>query len=163
LKRILKDNKGYITVALLIIAAIGGVSFLYCEDRNNPLSAYLPPEEEDKVELHVSGDCDYPGVYFFSPEAQIGDIIRSCGGNSKRVDLRFPLPDEAPVEQKVNLNTAPSWLLCALPGIGEKTAQEIISYRQTKGLFHSIEEIVNVKGIGERTFENIKHKITVVD
>ena len=163
MKRILRDNKGYITVALLIALVIGGVFFLYCRDRNSPLSAYLPPEEEDKVELHVSGDCDYPGIYFFGPEAQVGDIIRSAGGNSKRIDLHFPPPDKIPIEQKVNLNTAPSWLLCALPGIGEKTAQEIISYRQSEGPFHSIEEILNVKGIGERTFENIKHKITVVD
>jgi competence protein ComEA len=163
LRKLILANKGYITVALLIAAIVGGVFFLYRGDRNSPLSAYLPIEESKKVEIHVSGDCDYPGIYLFDQEAQIGYIIRHTGGNYDRIDLHFPFPPEDYPEQKVNLNTAPSWLLCALPGIGEKTAQEIISYRQAEGPLYSIEEILNVKGIGERTFENIKDKITVVD
>jgi competence protein ComEA len=163
LKRILRDNKGYIACALLVSCVMGAVFFLYLRDRNSSLSVCLPSEGEEKVELHVSGDCDYPGIYFFEQEARIGDIIRSCGGNSPRIDLHFPLPPEIIAEQKVNLNTAPSWLLRALPGIGERTAQDIIDYRQAHGPFHSIEQILEVKGIGEKTFEDIKDKITVVD
>jgi len=48
-----------------------------------------------------------------------------------------------------------------LKGIGEKTAQAIIDYRNQKGKFTSIEDIKKVKGIGDKKFEEIKDKITV--
>ncbi len=61
----------------------------------------------------------------------------------------------------ININTADQELLCQLPGIGPKTAQRIIEYRQTHGKFKSIEEIMNVRGIGPKKFEQIKNLITV--
>ncbi len=61
----------------------------------------------------------------------------------------------------ININTADLKLLCQLPGIGPKTAQRIIEYRQTHGKFKSIEEIMNVRGIGPKKFEQIKNLITV--
>ncbi len=61
----------------------------------------------------------------------------------------------------ININTATIELLCQLPGIGPKTAEKIIAYRQVKGQFRSVEEIMNVKGIGPKKFEQIKNLITV--
>ncbi|MEN9979458.1 MAG: helix-hairpin-helix domain-containing protein [candidate division WOR-3 bacterium] len=61
----------------------------------------------------------------------------------------------------ININTADLELLCQLPGIGPKTAQRIIEYRQTHGKFKSVEEIMNVRGIGPKKFEQIKNLITV--
>ena len=48
-----------------------------------------------------------------------------------------------------------------LNGIGEKTADKIIEYRNENGKFSSIDEIMNVSGIGEKKFEKIKEHITV--
>lgn len=62
---------------------------------------------------------------------------------------------------KININYASKQQLMELPGIGESKAQAIIDYRTQNGLFKSIEEIVNVSGIGEKTFEKIKDLITV--
>jgi comEA protein len=62
---------------------------------------------------------------------------------------------------RININTATAELLCQLPGIGPKTAQRIVDYRQTQGRFKSIEEIMNVRGIGPKRFEQIKNLITV--
>lgn len=62
---------------------------------------------------------------------------------------------------KININTATLAELDNLPGIGPSTAQKIIEYREKNGKFKKIEDIQNVKGIGETKYEDIKEKITV--
>lgn len=61
----------------------------------------------------------------------------------------------------ININRADEDALCLLDGIGEKIAEDIINYRETNGDFKSKEDIMNIKGIGEKTFEKIKNYITV--
>ena len=61
----------------------------------------------------------------------------------------------------ININTADKEELMSLGGIGETIAERIIEYRDNKGSFNNIEDIKNVKGIGDKTFENIKDFITV--
>ena len=62
---------------------------------------------------------------------------------------------------KVNINTADSTQLQTLNGVGPATAQKIIDYRQSNGSFASVEDIKNVSGIGEKTFEKLKDYITI--
>ena len=64
-------------------------------------------------------------------------------------------------EEKINLNTATAEELMTLDRIGPKYAQAIIDYRETNGPFQKIEDIMKVKGIGPKTFEANKDKITV--
>lgn len=59
----------------------------------------------------------------------------------------------------ININTADVTTLCLLDDIGEKTAMNIIAYREENGDFESVEDIMLVKGIGEKTFEKIKNYI----
>ena len=61
----------------------------------------------------------------------------------------------------VNLNTAPATEFEGLPGIGAKTAARIIEYRQKNGPFKKVEELMNVRGIGEKNFLKLKPQITV--
>ena len=61
---------------------------------------------------------------------------------------------------KININTASQAELQTLPGIGDSTAQKIINYRGENGKFSSIEDIKNVKGIGQSKYETIKDLIT---
>ena len=63
----------------------------------------------------------------------------------------------------VNLNTATAEQIAALPGIGPKAAQRIVEYRQKNGGFKKIEELMNVKGIGEKSFLKLKPLITVTE
>ncbi len=63
----------------------------------------------------------------------------------------------------VNLNTATAAQIATLPGIGEKTAQRIIEHREKNGGFKKVEELMNVKGIGEKSFLKLKSLITVGD
>lgn len=69
--------------------------------------------------------------------------------------------NEASSDGKVNINQADSTLLQTLPGIGPSKAEAIIEYRETNGPFKMIEDIMNISGIGEKTFEKLKNSITV--
>lgn len=69
-------------------------------------------------------------------------------------------PASARVEL-INLNTSTAAQLALLPGIGPKTAELIIQYRQKAGGFKKIEEIMNVRGIGEKSFLKIRSLISV--
>jgi competence protein ComEA len=61
----------------------------------------------------------------------------------------------------VNLNTATVIELQELPGVGARTAERIVEYRQKNGPFKKIEELMNVQGIGEKSFLKLRSQITV--
>jgi competence protein ComEA len=65
------------------------------------------------------------------------------------------------VSGHININTASAAELDTLPGIGETYAKRIIEYREANGGFKAIEDIMKVKGIGEKTFEKFRDKITI--
>ena len=70
-------------------------------------------------------------------------------------------PQEVLVEKSVNLNTATLEELDLLPGVGPAIAQRIIDYREQNSGFYDIEEIMEVSGIGEKTFAKLEPYITV--
>ncbi len=65
------------------------------------------------------------------------------------------------VTSAININSASAAQLEALPGIGAKTAARIIEYRQKNGPFKKIEELMNVRGVGEKNFLKLKGQIIV--
>lgn len=70
-------------------------------------------------------------------------------------------PARTAIASIVNLNTASAADFEGLPGIGAKTAARIIEYRQKNGPFKKIEELMNVRGIGEKNFLKLKPQLTV--
>jgi competence ComEA-like helix-hairpin-helix protein len=70
-------------------------------------------------------------------------------------------PQAPPSAEKLNINSASADQLTALPGIGPSYAQRIVEYREKNGPFHRVEDILNVRGIGEKTFEKIRDRITI--
>lgn len=70
-------------------------------------------------------------------------------------------PQEVLVEKSVNLNTATLEELDRLPGVGPAIAQRIIDYREQNSGFYDIEELMDVSGIGEKTFAKLEPYITV--
>jgi len=75
----------------------------------------------------------------------------------------LPPPAAAPQSpgEKVNINTAAVDDLVTLPGIGKSYAQRIVEHRDKNGPFKKVEDLLNVRGIGEKTFERIRDRITV--
>lgn len=69
--------------------------------------------------------------------------------------------DQSSPAGKINLNSATVSQLDSLKGIGPTYAQRIIEYREANGGFKTIEEVKNVKGIGDKTFEKFKDEVTI--
>jgi competence protein ComEA len=68
---------------------------------------------------------------------------------------------KAQTSEKVNLNTATTEQLQTLPGVGPAMAKSILEYRTKVGKFSKIEELMNVKGIGEKRFQQMKERLTL--
>ncbi len=76
---------------------------------------------------------------------------------------RATKPPVALSTEVINLNNATATQIASLPGIGLKTAELVVAYRQKNGPFKKIEEIMNVRGVGEKSFLRIKSRLTVAD
>lgn len=63
----------------------------------------------------------------------------------------------------INLNTATQAQLESLPGLGPKVAERILEYRKQNGAFKKVEDLMNVKGVGEKSFLKLKPLLTVGD
>ena len=94
---------------------------------------------------------------FFSKNAvEITENLVSLEASEQNQETKSENKNET-----VNINTASSEELEKLRGVGKSMAKRIIDYRETHGGFANKEEIMNVKGIGKRVFENIKNNICV--
>lgn len=147
-----------------------------------------PPPSPAPIRVQISGQITQPGIYALPKGSRIGDIIQAAGGllpdaSIRSINQAAILEDGVQViipssakpgeptqssnnDQKgnnklVNINDASQEELDALPNIGPVSAQKIIEYRTTKGMFTKIEDILNVPGIGQVTFEKIKELITI--
>lgn len=143
-----------------------------------------------KIKVYIAGEVKKPDVYELEEGSIVKDAILLAGGATenanllainlaKRVndeeqiivpskstssaDLTFETSSSSTnsVKGKININTASKTELMELPGIGEAKAQAIIDFRTKNGPFKNLHDIVNVPGIGEKTYENIKDLITI--
>lgn len=85
----------------------------------------------------------------------------ACIKNENTLDESINEIGDTPVNVMISLNTASKEELMTLSGIGDSKAENIILYRQENGKFQTIEELKNVKGIGDSIFEKIKNIITI--
>ena len=101
----------------------------------------------------VAGDdADDEGTAAVSGASSAASPRASSSGTAKSGSSSVNFP--------VNVNTAGREELTALPGIGETIADRIVAYRQANGAFRSLEDLDNVKGIGNATLEKLKGKVS---
>lgn len=153
-----------------------------------PAENALPVKE---ITIYVTGAVNKPGLVKVAEGARAADAINACGGllpiaDSEKINLAQNLKDgqqlKVPEKERsnsnvdkskadmsknggsgelVNINTADEKVLDTLPGIGPAMAKRIIEYRETEGLFQSIEDIKKIRGIGDAKFEKLKDKICI--
>lgn len=87
-------------------------------------------------------------------------LAQQCFSDPKKA-YAYLLEQQAPV--KIDLNTAHEAMLTTLSGIGPKTAQAIIAYRHKHGKFTSVDELLNVKGVGAKTLAKNRERLFVSD
>ena len=158
-----------VTVFLAIAAIAGGITLAVQHSRSQPVEIALcqvePPVRSGQ--LYIMGAVANPGIYPLRDGDTICRLLLDAGVESdadlSQIKIHIPRKGEADQAQRIDINRAESWLLEALPGIGEVRAQAIIGYRSEHGPFGRIEDLLEVSGIGPATFERIKDYITVSD
>jgi competence protein ComEA len=157
----------FVTVFLVIAAIAGGVMLAVQHSRSQPMEIVLSQTEPTELsgEIYIGGAVANPGIYPLREDDTIEALLLDAGVESaadiSHIELYIPREGEAELPQKIDINRAESWLIEALPGIGEVLAQRIVDYRSENGPFRRIEDLLKVSGIGSATFENIKDYITV--
>lgn len=131
---------------------------------------------ETKIMVDIKGAVMFPGIYTLQGEKYLYEVIEMAGGltkyaNTDNINLVQLINKDCSItigQKKVeeefsiiNINYASKDQLMTLPGIGEVYAEKIIEYRETNGLFLTIEDIKQIPGIKDSVFNKIKDQITV--
>ncbi|MDQ7794042.1 MAG: ComEA family DNA-binding protein [bacterium] len=155
----------------------------------DPVEDSRPAVPPPAVTVHVAGSVRFPGVYELPEGSRVVHAVEAAGGavaggDPHSLELAALLVDgqtyrvytteelstlataasqpvPAAIPARVNINTAASGPLQTLPGIGPVKANAIIQYRRDHGPFASVEELLNVPGIGPATLDKIRHLITL--
>ncbi len=174
--------------ALIIVFSIAFL--LYRSGDRKPVPAVVErpagiDESAPAAELvvHVAGMVSSPGIYAMKEGSRVADAINAAGGALEESDISSlnlaeklkdgqkiyiprvgePAPpvEAASTGTPVNINTADAKKLQELPGIGPKLAGEIITYRESRGGFKSVDELQRVKGIGPTRLRDIRDLVTI--
>lgn len=133
-----------IAVCLLLSVSLtaGAVGHKKQQEQNGEIRFYGLPEENSVMMINTDAD----------------DVQEAV---SSETDMILKEESEADCMTRININTADSRELQQLNRIGPVLAERIIQYRNSYGLYETIEEIKQVSGIGDATFEKLKDYITV--
>ena len=154
-----------ILILFLLLAAVLSIDIA-------PLS--IDDISQDEIQVTVSGAVEHEGTLVLDRYATVQDALDEAkpldNADVSSLNPLMILSDQdvlvvpefnAESAVTVSINTGTLEELDSLPGIGPSTAQSIIDYRNANGLFQTIEDIMNVKGIGEAKFEKMKDMITL--
>lgn len=128
-----------------------------------------------QIAVHVGGAVDKPDVYLVDVDARVNEVVQLAGPSEDAYldglnlamtvqdGQKISVPSQSAYEDSnlINLNQASKADLKTLPGIGEVTAQKIISHRERYGTFYALEDLLRIEGIGEAKVEAIRDLASV--
>ena len=140
------------TIVMDAIEAAGGLT---SEANTKYINRASKLSDGDKIYIPTEADIINPDnqELFGNSSGFINSGTSGTGSNLSS--------DKNSTDAKININTADSENLQKLTGVGPATAQKIIDYRESYGKFSSLEDLMNVSGIGEKTFAKMKDHIEV--
>ena len=185
----IKNKKSITAVIVIIFSSLAVLFFVNLTSSSKGLTIngtlMLEKLQKDKIGVYIDGEVRNPGYIQIPKGSTLEYAISKAKGITKDADIQninvkrvlknqekiiVPTINEDEIEEnssininigdKININTANIEELTQLQGIGEKTAEKIIEYREGNN-FDSIDEIMQVKGIGEGKFAKIKEEICV--
>lgn len=181
-----------IIIVALIVTIVGIVAFAAVEKARSTLNDVsiinTASADQETITVTITGEVskNYPsgGTYILPIDSTLADLITAAGGATTNADPKAydgdykcgdkmsfyiaPLYDNTntcstqPIE-KVNINRDDKNTLMNVGAIGSTIATSIINYRETNGLFARIEDLKNVSGIGNATFEKVKNFVQILE
>lgn len=151
-------------VFLCLIVIVISIYFILTEQIFAPLqkvpdSIAVQVMYEDKIKIVHVAPYSTVGDVLKEIEIEEGMLLSGLNHNQVLVDqdvIRIPKADAISC---ISLNTASLEGLQMIPGVGEKTAQAIIAYREEHGSFTSVDELLHIKGIGEKKLEKMRDMV----
>jgi competence protein ComEA len=178
-------------VALTLVLAGLGIAVFVTAVTPHGTTTVLTPDDAGTAEpvapviyVHVLGQVATPGLYELPDGARAVDAVAAAGGFTEKADAaginlaRFvsdgeqivvpaigeAAPGAAPglgADGRVNLTTADAAALDTLPGVGPATAAKILAWRDEHGRFESVDDLLDVGGIGDAKLDAIRDLVTV--
>ncbi len=176
-----------VIVIFVAITVMNGSDGATIDDSADNKSTENTEITSPEIYIDIGGEVANPMLAKLPEGSRVEDAIQAAGGLTEDADLsninraeflqdgqKVFVPALADTSQlveagagsvtetantKVNINTADSTQLQTLNGVGPATAQKIIDYRTSNGRFSKIEDLKNVSGIGDKTFEKLKNYI----
>jgi len=145
-----------LTVTLVFVAFVGGIYF----GRNCHFSQ-VQISGNDPASAHTSASPSRPTNLSPSAPVPSSSILKPSGSSSVPAVSTMPTVVTAAPVFPININTATAEELDLLPEIGPVLAQRIVAYRKAFGDFESVEDLLRVNGIGQKTLDKIRDYITV--
>lgn len=123
--------------------------------------------QKDTITVTVKGEVEHPGrvevPMYATMEDVLGKVQLQSDADISALNLSTVLKDHDVINVpakteivKISINSADAEALSTLPGIGPSTAERIVAYRNENGLFQNIEDLMEVKGIGQAKFDKLK-------
>lgn len=158
-------------------------SFTLPEQMQTEAEAALSQSRENVLYVHVCGAVQKPGVVELPTGSRAAAAVEAAGGFTREADesylnlaqkledgqrLYIPTKEEAQelihqesaaADGRININTATAEALTSLPGIGQARAADIVAYREQHGGFSTKEELMQVSGIKESTYNKLCDRI----
>ncbi len=176
-------------LVLVVVALVAAILVVALAPRGETTTIAPTAETEFVAEVsratlfvHIMGEVERPGLYELQEGDRAVDAVAAAGGYTAEADrtqlnlARFlsdgeqiiipregevAAPGSGAVPGKININSADSAALQTLPGVGPALAERIIAWRAANGRFVSVDDLLNVTGIGAKTLAGFRDSVTV--